>query len=90
MIDATVFQALLNRVETLEMGQDKAIVQIGNLRIENLEMKSNLNKNVQKVQNYQYTLDDLSKETQILQYKVTGLALNLSKTIWRFELWLQK
>ena len=52
VIDVTVFQALLNRVEFLEMDRDKAIVQLGNLRIDNLEMKSNLTKNVQKLQNY--------------------------------------
>ena len=39
VVDATVFQALRNRVETLEMDRDKAIVQLGNSRIENMEMK---------------------------------------------------
>jgi hypothetical protein len=46
VIDATVFQALLNRVEALEMDRDNDVVQMGNLRIENLH-------NVQKVQDYQ-------------------------------------
>jgi hypothetical protein len=36
VIDATVFQALLNRVEALEMDRDNDVVQMGNLRIENL------------------------------------------------------
>jgi hypothetical protein len=45
-IDGTVFQALLNRVEALEMDRDNDVVQMGNLRIENLH-------NVQKVQDYQ-------------------------------------
>ena len=40
VIYTTVFQALLNRVETLEMDLDKAIFQLGYPRIENLEMKS--------------------------------------------------
>ena len=40
VIYVTVFQALLNRVETLEMDLDKAIFQLGYPRIENLEMKS--------------------------------------------------
>ena len=71
VIDVTVFQALLNRVEFLEMDRDKAIVQLGNLRIDNLEMKSNLTKNVQTLQNYQYKLDGPAKETRILQDKVT-------------------
>ena len=34
------------------MDRDKAIVQLGNLRVDNMEMKSNLTKNVQKLQNY--------------------------------------
>jgi hypothetical protein len=34
VIYATVFQALLNRVEALEMDRDNAVVQVGNLRIE--------------------------------------------------------
>ena len=33
MMYATVFQALLNRVEALEMDRDNAITQLGNLRI---------------------------------------------------------
>ena len=33
MMYATVFQALLNRVEALEMDRDNAIIQLGNLRI---------------------------------------------------------
>ena len=33
MMYATVFQALLNRVEALEMDLDNAITQLGNLRI---------------------------------------------------------
>ena len=53
LIDTTIFQELLNRVETIEMDQDKAIVQLGNLRIENLEMKLNMTNNVQKLHNYQ-------------------------------------
>jgi hypothetical protein len=45
---------------------------MGNLRIENLH-------NVQKVQDYQYRLDELANETQSMQDKVTGLVLDSSK-----------
>ena len=81
VIDTTVFQALLSRVETLEMDQDKAIVQLGNLRIENLEMKLNITNNVQKLHNYQYKCNDLSKETHILQYDAAEFALNSNSNI---------
>jgi hypothetical protein len=56
VIDATVFQALLNRVEALEMDRVNDVVQMGNLRIENLH-------NVQKVEDYQYRFDELANET---------------------------
>jgi hypothetical protein len=72
VIDATVFQALLNRVEALEMDRDNAVFQMGNLRIENLH-------NVQRVQDYQYKLDELENETQSMQEKVTELVLDSSK-----------
>jgi hypothetical protein len=72
VIDTTVFRELLNRVEALEMDRDNAVVQMGNLRIENLQ-------NVQKVQDYQYRLDELANETNSMQNKVTGLALDSSK-----------
>ena len=81
LIDTTIFQALLNRVETLEMGQDKAIVQLGNLRIENLEMKLNMTNNVQKLHNYQQKCIDISKETQILQDEAAEFALNSNSNI---------
>ena len=55
------------------------MVQLGNPRIENLEIKSNLTNNVQKVQNDQYKLYYLAKETQILKDKVTTFFLNFSK-----------
>jgi hypothetical protein len=67
-----VFQALLNRVEALEMDRDDAAVQMGNLRIENLH-------NFQKVQDYQYRLDELENQTQSMQDKVTGLVLDSLK-----------
>jgi uncharacterized protein YcfL len=72
VIGTTVFQGLLNRVEGLEMDRDNAVVQMGNLRIENLQ-------NVQNVQDYQYRLDELANETQSMQNKVTGLVLDSSK-----------
>ena len=57
------------------MGQDKSIVKLGNVRINNLKKKSNMTNNVQKVQNYQYKLYDLAKENQILQDKLTEFVL---------------
>jgi hypothetical protein len=72
VIDTTVFQAQLNRVEALEMDRDNDVVQMRNQRIKNLQ-------NVQKVQDYQYRLDGLANETQCMHNKVTELVLDSSK-----------
>ena len=82
---ATVFQALFNRVETLEMYLDNAIFQFGNPGIENLQMKSNMTRNVQRVTNYQYILDNLANKTQTMQDKVVELGWIFQKTRWRFN-----
>jgi hypothetical protein len=72
VIDATVFLALLNIVEALEMDRDNDVVQMGNLRIENLH-------NVQKVQDYQYRLNEGANDTLSMYDKVTGLVLDSSQ-----------
>ena len=61
------------------MDQDNAIVQLENLMTVSLKMKSNLTNNVQIVQNYHYTLDNLKSDTQTMQDKVTELVMNYSK-----------
>ena len=86
----TVFQALINIVEALYMDQDNAIVKLENLRIENIQMKSNLTNNVQIVQNYQYRLDNLENETYTIQYKVTDIVLDFSKDNMALQVKLSK